>query len=78
MVNQFKQQSLDEQNTIYSIFLNIDYKAGSVYWADTFSNPDIFFVVEVEGVGQFVLPNISNEYKGGPLLDRIIIPELRP
>lgn len=79
VVRQFHSQGLsDEHNTIYSAFLDINYNAGSVYWADTFSNPDIFFVVEVEGIGQFILPNIRNEYKGGPVLDRIVLPELAP
>ena len=79
VIQQFRSQGLpDDQTTIYSIFLNIDYNAGSVYWADTFSNPDVFFVVEVEGAGQFMLPSIRNEYKGGPVLDRIVLPALRP
>jgi hypothetical protein len=79
VVQQFSSQGLShDNNTIYSIFLNIDYNVGSVYWADTFSNPDEFFVVEVEGIGQFVLPNIRNEYKGGPVLDRIVLPALSP
>jgi hypothetical protein len=79
VIRQSRSQGLpDDRSAIYSIFLNIDYNAGSVYWADTFSNPDVFFVVEVEGRGQFVLPSIRNEYKGGPVLDRIVLPSLSP
>lgn len=64
------------EDCIYSIFLNVNYNVGSVYWADTFSNPDIFFVVEVEGTGESILPFIRSEYKGGPILDRIVAREL--
>jgi hypothetical protein len=72
------QGSSPDDDTIYSLYLNIDYNVGSVYWADTFSNPDVFFAVEVEGVGDFVLPLIRHEYKGGPLLDRVVTRQLRP
>ncbi|HEX4143082.1 MAG TPA: hypothetical protein VHY91_06000 [Pirellulales bacterium] len=79
VVRQFTSQGLQgTQNTIYSIFLNIDPNASSVYWADWFSKADVFFVAEIEGVGQFVLPNIRMGYAGGPVFDRIVLPELRP
>lgn len=77
MSRQFESQNLTSRNlAIYSVFLNIDYNASSVYWADTFSKPDVFFFMEVEGVGQFVLPEIYYEYKGGPVMASVVLPAL--
>jgi hypothetical protein len=78
VIRQLRTQGLSgDQDSVYSLFLNIDPNAASVRWADTFSYPDVFFVVDVEGIGQFVLPGIGYEYHGGPIMDRIALPTLR-
>lgn len=62
---------------IYSLYFDLNSDATSVYWADIVSKPDVFALIQIEGEGEYVLPQISNEYSGQPILDRIVRPEIQ-
>jgi hypothetical protein len=76
---QFRSQGLPESKTaIYSLFLNLDYNKRALYWADYLSGPDVFFVIEIEGIGKFITPQITREYKGGPIQCTLVLPVMKP
>lgn len=68
-------RGLDQSDdSIYSIYFKV--KRGS--WADWFSDPDLFFYVDIEGQGSFLVPQIHWNYAGGPVLDRVLARDVKP
>jgi hypothetical protein len=63
---------------IFSLYFKLNSDASSVYWSDIFSKPDIYFVVSIEGQGDFLIPRYANEYAGQPILEKIISKQIDP
>ena len=59
---------------IFSIYFNL--KSG--FWSDFFTNPDLFFYVDIEGQGSFLVPQIRWNYGGGPVLDCVLARDVKP
>jgi hypothetical protein len=56
------------KSAIYSIY----FKTTGGYWSDFFSKPDLFFVVDIEGQGSKLVPQIHYNYQGAAVLDCVI------
>ena len=68
-----KAQHADESdNAIYSVFYTLNGSASAVMWADIFIKPDVFVILEIEGAGRYLIPDIQNEYAGQPILQTVI------
>ena len=79
VLDKLRAQGLDaSQEAIYSVYFTLNNDASAVYWADTFSKPDVFFYFDLEGHGTYLIPQIRYEYAGGPILDRVVAREVRP
>lgn len=75
ILERLQEQGLDCSNdAIYSIY----FKTDGGYWADFWSKPDVFFYVDIEGLGSFLVPQIHNNYSGQHILDRILAKEVPP
>ena len=61
-------------NCIYSIY----FKTTGGFWSDFFSKPDIFFYVDIEGQGTFLVPQIHWNYAGEAVLDRVLARDVKP
>jgi len=68
---------LYDDAAIYSLYFDLNSDASCVYWAD-FNKPDIFALIQIEGVGDYIVPRISYEYCGQPILDRVVCQEIQP
>jgi hypothetical protein len=78
ILTKLRAQGVDaSEQAIYSVYFTLNNDASSVYWADIFSKPDVFFYFDLEGHGTYVDPQIRYEYAGGPVLYRIIAREVR-
>ena len=79
VLSKLRDQGLDaSHDAIYSVYFTLNNDASSVYWADIFSKPDVFFYFDLEGHGTYLVPQIRYEYAGGPILDRVVAQEVRP
>lgn len=79
VINDLKRQGINpNDSTIYSLYFSLNNDARSIYWADILDKPDIFAVVQIEGQSDFLIPNITNEYHGQPLLSRVISKNAKP
>jgi hypothetical protein len=75
ILQSLREKGLSESNdSIYSIY----FRTNGGYWADLFSYPDIFFYVDIEGQGSFLVPEIHWNYTGGPILDRVLARGVKP
>ena len=63
---------------VYSLYLSLNGDVSSMWWEDIFSKPDIFAVVSIEGRGQFLIPEIYNNYSGQPILLNVIAKQAAP
>ena len=63
---------------VYSLYFSLNGDVSSMWWADVFSKPDIFAVVSIEGRGQFLIPEIYNNYSGQPILLNLIAKQAAP
>lgn len=71
-----KEQGVDESNdTLYSVYFSLNNDASSVYWADIFNKPDVFIIIDIEGRGSFLVPNIWQEYNGAPIIETLLSKE---
>lgn len=70
---QLKDQHADDgDNAIFSVLYHLNGDSSAVKWADIVGDPDVFVVVEIEGVGRYVIPEISEEYKGMAVLHTFV------
>lgn len=68
-------RGLDQSDDcIYSTY----FKVTGGGWSDLFSDPDLFFYVDIEGQGSFLVPQIHWNYAGGPILDRVLARDVKP
>jgi hypothetical protein len=75
VLQRLQEQGLDcNKDAIYSVY----FQTNGGYWADFWTKPDLFFYVDIEGKGSFLVPQIHNNYRGGPILDRILAEEAPP
>lgn len=61
-----------EDTAIYSLYFSLNNDVSSMMWADIFSKPDIFAVVSIEGQGDYLIPQIYNNYSGQAIQINII------
>lgn len=54
------------------------FKTDAGYWADIFSKPDVFIVVDIEGQGSFLVPRIHNSYSGYQILEHVVAGRTSP
>lgn len=74
-----KTQGIDPTDgAIYSLYFSLNGDVSSVMWADIFSKPDVFAVVQIEGQGTFLIPNIQQDYGGQPVLETVIAKHATP
>ncbi len=66
------------ERAIYSVTYSLNGEASSVMWADIFSKPDTFVVIEIEGVGHYLLPNIHQNYGGETVLQTVLAGSVPP
>lgn len=67
-----------ENAAIYSVYLKVDPKATAIKWARIFSMPDLFIVVQIQGQGTFLLPNIQQDYRGQAVQENLIAKLVKP
>jgi len=73
ILQQLRSQGLTEEApAIYSLYFSLNGDASSVYWADILNKPDIITLVQIEGQGNYLVPDIANEYAGQPFLETIV------
>lgn len=70
ILQDLKKQNVSTSNSaIYSVYL----KTTGGYWADLFSKPDFFLLVDIEGKGTFLVPQIRwNHAASTPILEKIL------
>jgi len=79
VIQNLKAQGIDPTDgAIYSLYFSLNGDVSSVMWADTFSKPDIFAVVQIEGQGTFLIPDIQQDYSGQPILENVIAKNATP
>lgn len=56
-----------DQPAIYSLYFSLNNDASAVKWADIIGWPDVFTLIQMQGMGESIVPAISYEYRGQPL-----------
>lgn len=75
ILTQLRNQGVDaNKSSVFSVYFST---SGGV-WADFWSHPDLFFVVDIEGQGTKLVPQIRYNYRGGPVLDVVVADTVRP
>lgn len=66
---QLQNQGVDTNDaSVFSVYFQT---TGGV-WADFWSKPDLFFIVDIEGQGSKLVPQIHYNYRGEPVLDVVV------
>jgi hypothetical protein len=65
-----------DQPAIYSLYFSLNFDASAVYWADFIGRPDVFTLIQMQGVKDCIVPAITYEYSGQPLLSTIVHSEI--
>lgn len=79
VVQNLKAQGIDPTDgAIFSLYFSLNGDVSSVMWADVFSKPDIFAIVQIEGQGTFLIRDIHNDYGGQPILNNVIAKNAAP
>ena len=69
ILTQLRNQGVDaNKSSVFSVYFST---SGGV-WADFWSHPDLFFVVDIEGQGTKLVPQIRYNYRGEPVLDVVV------
>lgn len=75
ILTQLRNQGVDANNSsIYSVY----FRTTGGYWADFWSKPDLFFIVDIEGQGSKLVPQIHYNYRGEQVLDVVVSESVRP
>lgn len=75
ILTQLRSEGVDaNKSSIYSVYFST---SGGV-WADFWTHPDLFFVVDIEGQGSQLVPQIRYNYRGEPVLDVVVAETVRP
>ena len=78
-IRRLREQGIEANNAaVYSAMFSLDTNSNAVWWADYFSKADPFFLVDIEGQGTFLAPQIRYNYQGGPILDRVVAKDIPP
>lgn len=67
---------LADGEAVYALEFDLDNNVSSIYWADVFSKPDVFPVLQVAGMGTFLIPDIAPNYAGGKIIWTFKIPKI--
>ena len=60
-------------DAFFSLYMRFDGGKAEMFWSDWFSKPDMMTIVDVEGQGTYLLPNIRTNYDANvPILERIV------
>ena len=75
ILSELRNQGIDaNKSSIYSVYLS----TSGGFLADFWTFPDLFFVVDIEGQGTQLVPQIWREYRGEPVLGTVIAKTVRP
>jgi hypothetical protein len=75
ILTSLQSQGIDaNKSSIFSVY----FRTTGGTWADFWSNPDLFFIVDIEGQGSKLVPQIHYNYRGEPVLDVIVSETVRP
>lgn len=79
-LERFESSGVDTRgDAFFSLYMKFDGKKAEMFWADWFSNPDMMTVVEIEGQGSYLIPNVRTNYDARvPILERIVGKSIRP
>jgi hypothetical protein len=69
-------QYLGQGEAVYALQLDLKNDASSIKWADIFSKPDVFPILQVAGIGNYLIPEIAKNYAGGKLIWTFKIPQI--
>ena len=61
---------------VYALEFDLNNDASSIYWADILSKPDVFPVLQVAGMGSFLIPDIAVNYAGGKIIWTFKVPKI--
>jgi hypothetical protein len=67
---------LAKGEAVYALEFDLNNDVSSIYWADYFSKPDVFPVLQVAGMGTYLIPDISTNYAGGKVIWTFKIPSI--
>lgn len=77
ILTSLRSQGVDANNSsVFSVYFKVENGGG--YWADFWSKPDVFFIVDIEGHGSHLVPQIHNNYQGHAILDKIVAQTIQP
>lgn len=65
-----------DQPAIYSLYFSLNDDASAVKWADIVGWPDVFSLIQMQGMGESIVPAISYEYRGQPLQTTFVHTEI--
>lgn len=75
ILTSLRSQGIDANNSsIYSVY----FETSGGLWADFWSKPDLFFIVDIEGQGSKLVPQVHYNYQGEPVLDVVVSDSIRP
>ena len=67
---------LEKGESVYAVQFQLDPNASSVYWARWFGWPNIFAVLQVEGMDEYLIPQVFRGYRGGTIIWTFKIPKI--
>lgn len=67
---------LSKGEAVYALVFDLSNDVSSIKWADVFSKPDVFPVLQVAGMGTFLIPEIAQNYAGGKIIWTFKIPKI--
>lgn len=76
VVDQYVSANLQGGEFIYSLDVTLDPGAGAVFWSRWFGRPNLTALVQVEGAGEYWIPQVYPAYRGGPLLWSFAAPKI--
>lgn len=75
ILTSLRNQGVDaKKSSVFSVY----FRTIGGRWADFWTNPDLFFVVDIEGQGSKLVPQIHYNYRGEPVLDVIVSETVPP
>jgi hypothetical protein len=76
-VKRLKQyEGYDGKVAKYSLDVDLDGDAVSEFFG--FIHPDIYFVIDIEGQGKFILPDVEYSFKGGQIMRSFLANNYKP
>jgi len=61
---------------VYALEFDLKNDASSIRWADIFSKPDVFPMIQVQGMQTYFIPELMQDYSGGRVIWTFKIPAI--